>query len=172
MFDITIGAYKFRGYIIVFILAAAWVLFGHLFCSCSNVSDWREGFDIAVGTDLKQKKRQYNATNAKASGTAPTSTGGAVDTSDEASTSATATTTEGFSTNGNQPLPGPNNAAFHPAFAPVGAPLSTPDLFTHMKFGYECCPNTFSNSQGCACMAPETAQFIKTRGNHPPFTEY
>ena len=46
-------------------------------------------------------------------------------------------------------------------------------LFANMPFKPECCPNTYSNSSGCACMNTNTYNYLVTRGgNNVPYSEY
>jgi len=46
-------------------------------------------------------------------------------------------------------------------------------LFANMPFKPECCPNTYSNSSGCACMNTNTYNYLITRGgNNVPYSEY
>jgi hypothetical protein len=47
------------------------------------------------------------------------------------------------------------------------------DLFSNTPFKPECCPNTYSNSQGCACMTGEQYNYLINRGgNNVPYSEY
>ena len=36
----------------------------------------------------------------------------------------------------------------------------------------ECCPSTYSNSQGCLCMTPEQNDFLNERANNRSYGEY
>jgi len=47
------------------------------------------------------------------------------------------------------------------------------DFFAKTEFKPECCPNTYSTSNGCACMDMGSYTFLKQRGfNNIPFSEY
>ena len=47
------------------------------------------------------------------------------------------------------------------------------DIFATTEFKAECCPNTFSSSEGCACMTTEQYGYLKNRGgNNVPYSEY
>ena len=47
------------------------------------------------------------------------------------------------------------------------------DLLYDAKFKPECCPNSFSNSSGCACMTTEQFNYLTLRGgNNTPYSEY
>jgi len=56
-------------------------------------------------------------------------------------------------------------------------PLPLPEdemlLFANTPFKPECCPNTYSNSMGCACMTTGQFNYLQTRsGNNTPYSEY
>uniref|UniRef100_A0A6C0EQJ3 Uncharacterized protein n=1 Tax=viral metagenome TaxID=1070528 RepID=A0A6C0EQJ3_9ZZZZ len=47
------------------------------------------------------------------------------------------------------------------------------DFFASTQFKPECCPNTYSNSSGCACMTSGQYNYLITRsGNNVPYSEY
>lgn len=46
-------------------------------------------------------------------------------------------------------------------------------MFKKTPFKPECCPNTYSNSMGCACMSTQQYNYLVTRGgNNVPYSEY
>ena len=53
---------------------------------------------------------------------------------------------------------------------PVPLPNGQTDMFATTSFSPKCCPNTFSNSMGCACMTLEQQKYLTQRGgnNNPP----
>ena len=56
---------------------------------------------------------------------------------------------------------------------PIPLPEGEMDLFYNTPFKQECCPNTYSNSQGCACMTGEQYNYLIQRGgNNVPYSEY
>jgi hypothetical protein len=56
---------------------------------------------------------------------------------------------------------------------PVPLPEGELDMFATTPFKPECCPNTYSNSTGCACMTGEQYNYLITRGgNNVPYSEY
>ena len=75
-------------------------------------------------------------------------------------------------------VPGqPLNAAVKKFMAREPQPLPLPEgemlLFANTPFKPECCPNTYSNSSGCACMTGKQFNYLKTRGsNNVPYSEY
>jgi len=56
---------------------------------------------------------------------------------------------------------------------PVPLPEGEMLMFANTPFKPECCPNTYSNSTGCACMTGDQYNFLKLRGNNNvPYSEY
>jgi hypothetical protein len=56
---------------------------------------------------------------------------------------------------------------------PVPLPDGQMDIFATTEFKPECCPNSYSNSSGCACMTMGQFNYIKERGgNNFPRAEY
>jgi hypothetical protein len=49
----------------------------------------------------------------------------------------------------------------------------SPLMFKNTAFKPECCPNTYSNSMGCACMSTSQYNYLETRGgNNVPYSQY
>ena len=56
---------------------------------------------------------------------------------------------------------------------PVPLPEGEMLMFANTPFKPECCPNTYSNSSGCACMTGPQYNALVTRfGNNVPYSEY
>uniref|UniRef100_A0A6C0HSR6 Uncharacterized protein n=1 Tax=viral metagenome TaxID=1070528 RepID=A0A6C0HSR6_9ZZZZ len=53
---------------------------------------------------------------------------------------------------------------------PIPLPNGQLDMFATTSFSPKCCPNSFSNSMGCACMTLEQKAYLAQRGgnNVPP----
>ena len=46
-------------------------------------------------------------------------------------------------------------------------------MFANTPFKPECCPNSYSNSSGCACMTVKQLSYLNERGgNNVPYSEY
>jgi len=46
-------------------------------------------------------------------------------------------------------------------------------MFANTEYKPECCPNTYSNSMGCACMSVGQYSYLTNRGgNNVPYSEY
>jgi len=56
---------------------------------------------------------------------------------------------------------------------PIPLPKDELLMFANTPFKPECCPNTYSNSTGCACMTvPQYKYLINRGGNNIPYSEY
>jgi hypothetical protein len=72
-----------------------------------------------------------------------------------------------------QPLPPAVKKILEREPQPVPLPEGELLMFANTPFKPECCPNTYSNSSGCACMTSEQYNYIISRsGNNVPYSEY
>jgi len=56
---------------------------------------------------------------------------------------------------------------------PIPLPEGELSMFANTPFKPECCPNTYSNSTGCACMTIPQYDYLINRGsNNVPYSEY
>jgi len=56
---------------------------------------------------------------------------------------------------------------------PIPLPEGELDMFATTDFKPECCPNTYSSSEGCACMTMDQYNYLQSRGgNNVPYSEY
>ena len=58
---------------------------------------------------------------------------------------------------------------------PTQVPLPEGEMFmfANTQFKPECCPNTYSNSSGCACMDSNSYNYLVLRGgNNVPYSQY
>jgi hypothetical protein len=56
---------------------------------------------------------------------------------------------------------------------PVPLPEGELFMFANTPFKPECCPNTYSTSQGCACMTGNQYNYLVERGgNNVPYSQY
>jgi hypothetical protein len=71
----------------------------------------------------------------------------------------------------------PLNAAVKQFLSREPQPLPLPEgellMFANTPFKPECCPNTYSNSSGCACMTGDQYNYLVLRGgNNVPYSSY
>ena len=72
-----------------------------------------------------------------------------------------------------QPLSAGVKAFLERPQQPVPLPEGEMLMFANTPFKPECCPNTYSNSSGCACMTGPQYNFLQVRGfNNVPYSEY
>jgi len=56
---------------------------------------------------------------------------------------------------------------------PLPLPEGELTFFANTEFKPECCPNSYSNSMGCACMTSKDYNYLIMRGgNNVPYSEY
>ena len=73
----------------------------------------------------------------------------------------------------NQPIDKSVQEILDRAAQPVPLPEGQLDMFANTPFKPECCPNTYSNSTGCACMTVNQYNYLRERGgNNVPYSEY
>jgi len=69
-----------------------------------------------------------------------------------------------------QSITGEKNNVYEHLDANKGSPVPLPEgqlfMFSKNKFDLSCCPSTYSNSMGCACLAPEQAKYLNERGGN------
>ena len=178
--EVSFGSYKMRLEIFLLIIFLVWVMFGHALCSCCTMS-FKEGLETLSDTVTGSTEEEVEEEKEK---DAEVPTNGAEQ--------ASANLSEAFENgndfaNNNDPgyIMNPNTWAMG---ATVGAgvgnianrkpqqfplPEGQMDIMQNMEFKPECCPNTYSSSEGCACMDMATYQYLENRGgNNVPFSEY
>lgn len=194
--------FTIRVEIIILIIVLFFVMSGHMLCSCAQVTPL-EAMTCAskiVKEGLMSKGSPTGplatvlAGGGTMGGVAPTRRGGSP-------SSTTVRALEGFvganTNNGessmyNEP-PVSTTSWFTPNLSytpgkPVSQgiqnildrpkqPVPLPDgemlMFKNTQFSPSCCPNTYSNSMGCACMTVDQYNYLIDRGgNNVPYSEY
>lgn len=175
--DISIGSYKLRLEILILIVVVFWILFGHLLCGCCKFS-FMEGM-----TNLKEglnKKTQIAMTNmlpktegfVGANNTAYGPEFAGARTPDYIMKPSTWSQPTLTYSPGTTPDAGVKAIWDRPK-QPIPLPKGELDLFATTPFKPECCPNTYSNSMGCACMDLKTYSYLIERGgNNVPYDIY
>ena len=181
--EISVGSFTFRLEMVILFIVILWIMFGHMLCSCCTLS-MSEGFDILKGGAVTIEPVVGNRL---------------VDASGERLVDASGRLLDGIKT--TEGFVGSNNGAYGPEFAENNTPgyILTPDkwtsvvtskgdinrqqqqqqnpdemdIFAGMQFKPECCPNTYSSSEGCACLSEDAFNVLKNRGgNNVPYSEY
>ena len=169
--NLSIGPYKFRLEIILLIGFIAFLMFGHLLCSCATVTPY-EAFNTATelmlhSVKMNGKKEGFAANNfAEGPEYAKSNSPGTIRNPD---TWASPTLTYSSASHADAGV----KKIMDRTAQPVPLPENELDMFATTPFKPECCPNTYSNSMGCACMTTDQYDYLVDRGgNNVPYSEY
>jgi len=150
--EIAIFGRKFRVVILILILIILWVLFGHLLCGCCKISWNKEGFTPAntnYGESSKYTLGDYSKVNTYNWGM------------------------PNLTVNPGKPINKAIKKILNRPKQQIPLPPGQLSMFANTPFKPECCPNTYSNSSGCACMTDEQYNYLVERGsNNVPYSEY
>jgi hypothetical protein len=174
--DISVFGYKLRVEILLLIVIIYLILAGHTLCGCSKVG-LLEGYQqIKEGLGSKRKSQLFPYVPKK-EGFTPANTNYG-----ESSKYTLGDYSKVNTSNWGEPTlivrPGePLSQGVKEILdrKPQPVPLAKGQLlmFADTPFKPECCPNTYSNSSGCACMTvPQYNYLIERGGNNVPYSEY
>jgi hypothetical protein len=150
--DISILGYKINLEVLILISVIYLILVAHTICGTCNVAGLIEGF-VGANTNYGESSR-YSLSNNKP-----------INTSSWSLPNLTVTPGKPLSAGVKEILNRPSQ--------PVPLPEGELDMFANTPFKPECCPNTYSNSTGCACMTTGQYNYLVTRGgNNVPYSEY
>lgn len=178
--DLSIGSYKCRLEICLLIIIISWVLFGHLFCSCSRIG-MMEGFEIGKKilkekfSNKNLKKEKFGNKNKNKEGFKNVSAGFSfADSNANTYYKDPSTWSAPNVAYSSGSVPGSDiNSLMNRQKQPIPLPEGELDLFATTPFKPECCPNTYSTGSGCACMTVDQYKYLRNRGsNNVPFSEY
>lgn len=193
--DINIFGYKLNLQVLILIGVVYLILVGHLFCGCCNISGIMEGMAVKKQVEAKKAAANtnlptQNAVGSKVGGLAPPSvptqakegfTGANINYGESSVydlTNDTPINTSSWSKPNMTVVPGqPLSEGVKKFLAREPQPVPLPEgemlMFANTPFKPECCPNTYSNSMGCACMTGDQYNGLITRfGNNVPYSEY
>jgi len=163
--DISIFGFKLNLEVLILIGVVYLILVGHTLCGCSRVG-LMEGLDVMQKVVAKKTEGFVGAnTNYGESSSYDLSSDVPVNTSSWSAQNMTVVKGQPLSKGVKQFL----------AREPQPVPLPEGELlmFANTPFKPECCPNTYSNSSGCACMTGEQYNFLVLRGgNNVPYSEF
>lgn len=193
--EISIGSYKCRLELCLLVVVLFWIAFGHVMCSCCTVS-MKEGFDIVKRIKDKKPiikplprplprpidiplpkvlprstgedniKEGFVSSNNKGYGPefSASKSAGYIMRPDTWSMQTLSYSKGTVPSTGAQDILNRNNQPLAPGEM---------DLFANTPFKPECCPNSFSSSEGCACMDMKQYNTLIHRGtNNVPYSEY
>jgi len=193
--DISIFGFKLNLEILILIGVVYLILVGHLFCGCCNYN-LMEAFDVSgnmdiSGNQIKNQLQTNLATQVAVGG--PTTSTSSDSTSTEGFTGANTNygqsspydltsdksiNTSSWNAQNMTVVPGqPLSAGVKDFIARKPQPVPLPEgelfMFANTPFKPECCPNTYTNGDGCACMTGNQYNYLITRGsNNVPYSEY
>lgn len=175
-------------FMIIFIVLTYSILIFYLFCPCVNIPFFYEAL-TNMNTDPGSKAGATNpATTIKQPGESDVSVGGkkkegfsSYNLQDSSSYKlgdySVPNVSSWFQQNmsitpGGKQSKGVKEILNRPS-QPVPLPEGQMLLFANTKFTPEACPNTYSNSMGCAEMTVEQYNYLQTRGgNNIPYSQY
>jgi len=195
--DISIFGYKFNLEVLILIGVIYLILVSHTVCGCCHFGIM-EGFDGSGNNmdDMKKKDKQPKtelqtqvAAGNSIATPAPTTSSVTTEGFTGANTNYGESSTYDLSSDipintsswNKQTLtvaPGqPLSAGVKQILARPHQPIPLPEgellMFADTPFKPECCPNTYSNSTGCACMTTDQFNYLQLRGgNNVPYSEY
>lgn len=150
--EISVLGMKLNVELLILIGVVYLVLVGHAVCGCSKFG-YSEGF---TGANINNgMSSPYSLTSA----TAPINTN--------------SWNLPDMNVVPGQPLSKGVQDVLNRPQQPIPLPEGELLMFANTNFKPECCPNTYSNSTGCACMTTGQYNYLVTRGgNNVPYSEY
>ena len=172
--DISIFGYKIGLEILILIGIIYLVLASHTLCGCCNF------YSLIEGLETKTTNSGTTATKATKATKKEGFTGANINYGESSvyNLNDTPINTSSWSAQNMTVVPGQPLSAGVKAFLarpqqPVPLPEGEMLMFANTPFKPECCPNTYSNSSGCACMTSNQYNFLQVRGfNNVPYSEY
>ena len=167
--EISILGYKISLEVIILICVIYLILVGHTVCSCCNYNNIMEG--------LTTMKKNIKTLSTKKEGFTPANTNFG-ESSKYSLSHDTPVNTSSWHMQDLVVVPGePLSKGVKEILNRPSQPVPLPEgqllMFANTPFTPECCPNTYSNSMGCACMTTKQYNYLVTRGgNYVPYSEY
>lgn len=189
--DISIFGFKLNLQVLILIGVVYLILVGHTLCGCSNYN-LMEAFTDASGNFAQAVQDLSGNVPLPAGGAVANKIKGAVQSKEgfvganinygQSSpydlNSDVPINTSSWSAQNMTVVPGqPLSPGVKQFLAREPQPVPLPEgelfMFSSTPFKPECCPNTYSTSQGCACMTGKQYNWLVERGgNNVPYSEY
>jgi len=159
--EVSFGTYKILAVHLAAVIFLIWIIFGHALCSCCRTSLF-EGFtdeEEAEKAVVEEKKEEDEETFKN------------LDEGFENKSNATFGPSY-LSNSDSTFVIDPSKWSYSGGATPtIAKPNYTKDpsqmnIIENMKFAPECCPSSYSSSQGCACMSDDTLDFLASRGGN------
>lgn len=179
--DISIFGYKLNLEVLILIGVVYLILVGHTLCGCSRVG-LVEGLEMATDAVTEANmalggKKYPKATLEKMEGFVGANTNygesSSYDLSSDVPVNTSSWSAQNMTVVKGQPLSKGVKQFLAREPQPVPLPQGELLMFANTPFKPECCPNTYSNSSGCACMTGEQYNWLTLRGgNNVPYSEF
>jgi hypothetical protein len=180
--------FNIRAEIIILIVVLFFVLSGHLFCSCAQTTPL-EAFTTVTkaltkngkpvgkkeGLMMKPKPKPGSPMSRamKEGFTGANTNNGESSMYNEPPVSTSSWFTPNLTYSPGQPVSQGIQNILNRSKQPVPLPDGEMLMFKNTPFSPSCCPNTYSNSMGCACMTVDQYNYLIDRGgNNVPYSEY
>jgi len=195
--NISIFGLKLNVEILILIGVVYLILVGHTLCGCSNLMEGLEmptdnsaanmltqtsmtpGLGAAGGMVASKAKEGSSKTNGKAGKEGFSGANinygqsSPYDLTNDSSIDTSAWSSPNMTVVPGQPLSKGVKDFLAREPQPVPLPEGEMLMFANTQFKPECCPNTYSNGSGCACMTGPQYNYLITRGgNNMPYSEY
>jgi hypothetical protein len=169
--DISIFGFKLNLEILILIGVVYLILIGHTVCGCSNYG-LMESLEMMNETvknidDIQPITENFTGANTNNGDSS------AFDLTNDTPINTASWSAQNMTVVPSQPLS--QGVKDFLAREPQQVPLPEGQMLmlANTPFKPECCPNTYSNSSGCACMTGSQYNYLITRGgNNLPYSEY
>ncbi len=141
---------------------------GHVLCSCSTVTPYDAGRMFAKVTESFRGKEGFRSGVNSMSGDVYSDAR-----APPVNTSSWFTPNLSYTKGQDLSKDAPVQMILNRPKQPIPLPEGELDFFATTEFKPECCPNSYSNSTGCACMTMPQYRYLQERGsNNVPYSEY
>ena len=167
--EFSILGMKFNLVTLIIIVVLYWIMVGHVLCSCSTVKPYEavRMFTKVTESFLGNREGFKSGVNSMSGDVYSGAKMPPVNTSSWFTPNLSYT--KGQDISKDAPV---QNILNRPK-QPVPLPEGELDFFATTEFKPECCPNSYSNSTGCACMTMPQYRYLQERGsNNVPYSEY
>ena len=169
--DISIFGFKLNIEILILIGVVYLILIGHTLCGCSNYG-LMESLDMMDETvenidDIQPITENFTGANTNYGESS------SFDLTNDQPINTASWSAQNMTVVPGQPLSQGVKDFLAREPQPVPLPEGEMLMFANTPFKPECCPNTYSNSSGCACLTGQQYNYLISRGgNNVPYSEY
>lgn len=171
--EISVLGYKLHLELLILIGVIYLIMMVHTICGTCNVHGLIEGMKSVAHRHIKKYKHKKNSKEGFVGANTNYGESSAYSLTNDNPINTSSWFQPNMTVVPGQPLSSGVQAILNRPEQPVPLPQGELDLFVTTPFKPECCPNTYSNSTGCACMTTGQYNYLVTRGgNNVPYSEY